>query len=150
MKFTNPCLTHVGAFTEGGTNKVYLYLEYQYTDRDGNVHQYILPKVEIPIPTKQIPIIKYVEEVPFTFGQKIKEKMIIPIIEQYLPLHPGDVDIELETGQIVRHQTPYYDRIIKWNDDRKEMTQEEIEQKLGYKVKIITDKEESNGFYCNY
>ena len=144
MKFTNPCLTHVGAFTEGSTNKVYLYLEYQYTDQEGNVHQYILPKVEIPIPTKQIPIIKSVEEVPFTFtfGQKIKEKRIIPIFERYLPLHSGDIDIELENGQIFHCQVPYFDRVIKWNDDRKEMTQEEIEQKLGYKVKIITDKEE--------
>lgn len=142
MKFTNPCLTHVGAFTEGSTNKVCLYLEYQYTDRGGNVHQYILPKVEIPIPTNQIPVIKHVEEVPFTFGQKPIGKWTIPIVEQYLLLHPGDIDIELETGQIVQHQTICCDRVIKWNDDRKEMTQEEIEQKLGYKVKIVTDKEE--------
>lgn len=142
MKFEKPCLTHVRAFTEGGTNKVYLYLEYQYTDRDGNVHQYILPKVEIPIPTKQIPIIKSVEEVPFTFGQKIKEKWIIPIFERCLPLHPGDINIEFETGQIFQCQAPYCDRVIKWNDDRKEMTLSDIEQILGYKVKIITDKEE--------
>lgn len=127
MKFTNPCLTHVGAFTEGSTNKVYLYLEYQYTDRKGNVHQYILPKVEIPIPTNQIPIIKSVEEDRslfnnLRFSQKTIEQWLIPLVERYLPLHPGDIDIELETGQIFRHRTPYCDRVIKWNDDRKEMT----------------------------
>lgn len=138
MKSPNLCLTHVGAFTEGSTNKVYLYLEYQYTDLGGNVHQYILPKVEIPIPINQIPIIKSVEE--DLFGRKPIEKWVIPIVENYLPLHPGD--IELETGRIFQYQVPVCDRIIKRNDDRKEMTQEEIEQKLGYKVKIITDKEE--------
>lgn len=140
MKIANPCLTHVSAFTEGSTNKVYLYLEYQYTDLRGNVHQYILPKVEIPIPINRIPVVQSIEE--DLFSRKTIEKWLIPIVEQYLPLHPGDIDIELETGQIFQHRAFYCDRVIKWNDDRKEMTQEEIEQKLGYKVKIITDKEE--------
>lgn len=135
MKFPNPCLTHVSAFTEGGTNKVYLYLEYQYTDLGGNVHQYILPKVEIPIPTNRIPVIQSIEE--DLFSQKTIEKWLIPIVEQYLPLHPGDIDIELETGQIFQHQASYYDRVIEWNDVEKEMTLSDIERKLGYKIKII-------------
>ena len=135
MKFANPCLTHVGAFTEGSTNKVYLYLEYQYTDRWGNVHQYILPKVEIPIPTNRIPIIQSVEE--DLFSRKIEEQWVIPIIEPHLQLHPGDVDIELETGHIFQHRASYFDRVIKWNDDRKEMTLGDIERKLGYKIKIV-------------
>lgn len=133
MKFENPCLTHVGAFTEGSTNKVYLYLEYQYTDIKGNVHQYILPKVEIPIPTNRLPVTQSVEEDPF--GRKPIEKWLIPIDEQYLPLHPGD--IELETGRIFQHQVPVCDRIIKRNDDRKEMTLSDIERELGYKIKIV-------------
>ena len=135
MKFANPCLTHVGAFTEGGTNKVYLYLEYQCTDQEGNVHQYILPKVEIPIPTNQIPIIQSIDE--GLFSRKTTGKWIIPIVEQYLPLHSGDIDVELETGQICQYRAIYCDRIIKWNDDRKEMTLGDIERKLGYKIKII-------------
>lgn len=140
MKYTNPCLTHVGAFTEGSTNKVYLYLEYQYTDQEGNVHQYILPKVEIPIPINRIPVIRTIDE--DLFSRKTTEKWLIPIVEQYLPLHPGDIDIELETGQIFQHRASYCDRVIKWNDDRKEMTLSDIERKLGYKVKIVADKEE--------
>lgn len=135
MKFTSPCLTHVGAFTEGGTNKVYLYLEYQYTDLGGNVHQYILPKVEIPIPTNRLPVTQSVEEDPF--GRKPIEKWLISIDEQYLPLHPGDIDIELENGQIFHCRVPYCDRVIKWNDDRKEMTLSDIERELGYKIKIV-------------
>lgn len=133
MKFENPCLTHVGAFTDSGTNKVYLYLEYQYTDRDGNVHQYILPKVEIPIPTNRLPVTQSVEEDPFS--RKPIEKWLIPIDEQCLLVHPGD--IELETGRIFRHQVPVCDRIVKRNDDRKEMTLGDIERKLGYKIKIV-------------
>lgn len=138
MKFENPYLTHVSAFTEGGTNKVYLYLEYQYTDIKGNVHQYILPKVEMPIPTNHIPVIQSVEE-DLLRGQTI-EKWLIRIFEEYLPLHSGDIDIELENGQIFHCQVPYCDRVIKWNDDRKEMTLSDIERELGYKIKIVGEE----------
>lgn len=111
--------------------EVYLYLIYQYTDKIGNRKQLTIPRVKLPLRTDRLPSIRVDE----TIGPpSMREYYYIRVLDDKLPILPMKGFADPGDDPCIK------DQVIKYAV--KEMTQEEIEQELGYKVKIITDKEE--------
>ena len=98
-----------------------LDLKYEYTDKIGNVHEYVITKVQLFLYSNPINI----EGKFVTFSDSCNNSRIINV---------GYGDVVLFEDSTIK------DRIIKYAI--KEMTIEEIEKKLGHKVKIVGEKGE--------
>lgn len=105
----------------------YLKLVYRYEDKDG-IHELTIPQVEFP------------------FGNRLNLKHIY---ETNPALRRVSIRLctEGDVANVYLHDTKssdgmvyYLDRIIKHKP--KKMTIEEIEKKLGYKIKIVSRKKE--------
>lgn len=105
----------------------YLQLVYQYEDEVG-IHELIIPQVEFP------------------FGNRLNLKHIY---ETNPALRRVSIRLctEGDVANVYLHDTKsddgmvyYLDKIIKYKP--KKMTIEEIEQKLGYKIEIVSGKKE--------
>lgn len=105
----------------------YLQLVYQYEDTDG-IHELTIPQVEFP------------------FGNRLNLKHIY---ETNPALRRVSIRLctEGDVANVYLHDTKsddgmvyYLDKIIKYKP--KKMTIEEIEQKLGYKIEIVSSKKE--------
>lgn len=119
------------------SGEVFLYLIYRYVDKVGNRRELTIPRVKLPLRSDQIPSIRIDET--FALPSMREYSYYIRLQDNQLPICPFEgfstsVDMtEVKDPCII-------ERVIEYAV--KEMTQEEIEQKLGYKVKIVTDKEE--------
>lgn len=109
-------------FQENG--KFYLKFIYEYEDMNG-VYELTLPKVELPIDVKNIPKI---EEDCDLSSVMIRKNYIVFGKNNVLWLQPD------------KKQHVYYLKLLE--DKRVELTMEEIEKRLGYKIKIVNDKED--------
>lgn len=119
------------AMVDEKSGEVYLYLIYQYTDKVGNRIQLTIPRVELPFRTDQIPSIRVDETIgPLSMREY---SYYIRILDDKLPVLPMKGFAEPGDNPCIMEQVIEY--------AVKEMTQEEIERELGYKVKIVTDKE---------
>lgn len=105
----------------------YLKLVYEYEDSYG-IHELTIPQVEFP------------------FGNRLNLK---PVYEANPALRRCSIRLctEGDVANVFLHNTKtddgfmyYTDKIIKYKP--KKMTIEEIEQKLGYKVEIVSSKKE--------
>ena len=105
----------------------YLHLVYQYEDEVG-IHELTIPQVEFP------------------FGNRLNLKHIC---ETNPALRRVSIRLctEGNVANVYLHDTKssdgmvyYLDRIVKYKP--KKMTIEEIEQKLGYKIEIVSSKKE--------
>ena len=105
----------------------YLQLVYQYEDEVG-IHELTIPQVEFP------------------FGNRLNLKHIY---ETNPALRRVSIRLctEGDVANVYLHDTKssdgmvyYLDRIVKYKP--KKMTIEEIEQKLGYKIEIVSSKKE--------
>lgn len=119
------------------SGEVFLCLVYQYMDKVGNRKELTIPRIKLPFRTDQIPFVCMDETLaPLSMREY---DYYIQLQDRKLPICPfkgfsTSVDMtEVKDLYVI-------DRVIEYAV--KEMTQEEIEQKLGYKVKIVTDKEE--------
>lgn len=123
----NARLKYCGAYTEKDSECVFLKLIYDYEDTEG-LHRVIFPKVSTTFTTRYIPIISREEmfdiEPILTFEQSGNE---FPILNAKVKEFDIDDDVY------------FADKLIKPNT--KEMTIEDIEKELGYKVKIVNKKE---------
>lgn len=100
---------------------VTLDLTYEYTDKIGNVHEWVITKVPLFLFSNPIDIEgKYI-----SFSDSCHNSRTINV---------GYGDVVLFEDSIIK------DKIIKYAT--KEMTIEEIEKKLGHKVKIVGKKGE--------
>ena len=114
-------------FREG--DEWFMHLEYEYEDNRGK-HLVTLPKVDFPCSLKYTPNVDFYNCM-VTLG--LKELAYIQISES-LDLHEDNVTDPLTNKTI----NAFYTDIIvepKIHD----LTLEEIEKKLGYKVRIVTD-----------
>ena len=87
---------------EFGNNRVYLYLKYEYKDDNGNTHNRIYPKVELPIRDDKFPEV-YQEDI--TLCKYIpKRRFYIPLLEG-LTLHETNIvtDDEKEKAIVVEN-----------------------------------------------
>lgn len=115
---------------------IYVKLAYIYDDENGT-HKMIIPKVRTGLRSDNLPILyNHIEEIG-----------VIPILEIEFPPHYGtffklEKEIVPEFKSDTKGEKVYIaDKLIK-PKEVKEMTLEEIEKKLGYKVKIVNKGKE--------
>lgn len=131
MSKSNAELSDIIPFKEDGD--WYLKLIYKYEDEKGK-HTVAIPKAAIPFCQRYIPRIN----VPQSYSLSSEN----PYIEcsDSMPLH--DSVFELATERGVKNKGFYFDIITEYAV--KEMTLDEIENKLGHKVKIINKEDKEN------
>lgn len=112
----------------------HLELTYAYEDEKGE-HNVIFPDVQCPFPTSAVP---FPDTTPHAIGIFIRScDYSIPGLEE-IPLDIGYCRLAQESG--ITDQAYVFDIITKYFT--REMTIEEIEKKLGYKVKIVSKESE--------
>ena len=111
----------------------YMELQYEYEDKSG-VHRRYYPKVEFPFFCGKLPT----EE--FSSGCFGRDELTISLFTDKVVVFRGNFSNPM-TGQIMS-DVCVIDNLIK--PAFHEMTIEEIEKELGYKIKIV-NKENSNG-----
>jgi len=104
--------------------RYYLGLTYEFEDAQENVHEVYISRVPLPIYDQGIPEIKC--KSVYTMGSYINAGESIDV---------GYGDVNLPSDYVL------IDTIVKY--EIKEMTLEEIEKELGYKVKIVGKEEKS-------
>lgn len=102
--------------------KYYLGLTYEFEDAQENVHEVYISRVPLPIYDQGIPEIKC--KSVYTMGSYINAGDSIDV---------GYGDVDLPSDYVLT------DTIVKYGV--KEMTLEEIEKELGYKVKVVDRKD---------
>ena len=122
-------LADITPFKENGF--WYLKLVYKYENQIGK-HTVVIPKASLPFAQGIIPNIDI--RPPYDYDTR---RYII--CSDTMTLYDSVCDIAIERG--LTEKSCYFDIITEYNT--REMTLDEIEKELGYKVKII-NKEESN------
>ena len=139
MNRINAELSSIVPFKEDGF--WYLKLVYKYEDEKGNKHTAIIPKAVIPFQQRGLPYINRLQPYSQT-GSKITRSLSeLPYINcsDSMPLHDSICDLAIERG--IKEPGCCFDIITEYAS--REMTLDEIEKELGYKVKII-NKESDN------
>ena len=121
-------LDSIAPFKEDGI--WYLKLVYKYENNMGK-HTVVIPKASLPFPQLTLPNID---------GRGSYNVNHYMICSDMITLHSSTCDLAIERG--VTEQSCYFDIVTKYST--REMTIDEIEKELGYKVKIINKKETSN------
>lgn len=111
------------------TGDWHLELTYAYEDKKGE-HRVIFPDVQCPFPTQAVP---FTDTAPRSCGFC---GFSIPGLE-HIPLNKGSCRLAQESG----NTEPAYAFDIITNYFTRDMTIEEIEQELGYKVNIVSKEE---------
>ena len=106
-----------------GTQKFYLDVTYEYVDSEENRHEINFPKIELSIMTDRFPVLNN----SFCSDRSC-------LIKDTIDIGFGELNLLRNSENIFAT-----DRIVEYSC--KEMTIEEIQEKLGYKVKIIDKKE---------
>lgn len=122
------------------TGDWHLELTYAYEDKKGE-HHVIFPDVQCPFPTQAIPFpaqaILFPDTTLHAVGIHLRScGFSIPGLEQ-IPLNMGSCQLAQERG----NTEPAYAFDIITNYFTRDMTIEEIEKELGYKVKIVSKEE---------
>ena len=121
----------------GKCDNWFMRLVYSYEDEKG-VHKVIFPKVEFPFPTLSIPIQSNEDLSDRHYcgtGVKISSNPCMFISP--LPI----IKLQKDTDRLAKSRgidTPNYAFDIVTEPAVHEMTLDEIEEKLGYKVKIVS------------
>lgn len=128
MKYANCHLKNAEVCFEDGTP--YLKLVYEYEDKKGT-HELTFPRVQFPFSLNS-------PEVLFNDSPH----PALRNVALALALHDDYAKICLYDTKSDDGMVYFTDKITKYKPQ--EMTLEEIEKKLGYKVKIVSDKKENN------
>ena len=131
MDKNNVELSDIIPFKENGN--WYLKLIYKYEDEKGK-HTVAIPKAAIPFGQRYIPRI----DVPPSCRWSSEN----PYIECSDSMLLYDSTFELATERGVKNKGFYFDVITEYAV--KEMTLDEIEKELGYKVKIVNKEHKEN------
>lgn len=124
-------------FTDDG--RWYLKLIYKYEDNTGNKHTVVIPKASIPFSQEGCP---YINNKPDYLDNKSMLNRPYINCDDSILLYEAVCDLASERG--VETPAYYFDIITEYAS--REMTLDEIEKKLGYKVKIINkEKNDGNG-----
>lgn len=100
-----------------GTKQFYLSLTYIYQDNKKNIHKLDIPKINLLLENPSLDLSLF----------------------NYPKIDFGDMNFVIEKNEKGEILT---DKIIKYHCE--EMTIEEIQEKLGYKIKIVDKKEKKN------
>lgn len=127
----NVVLKERKVFEEG--NRLYLKLVYEYED-DHGVYELIIPKIDLEIRTDLLPTIE--NNYPWT-GPITLELYKIRLGSNIFDLLLSDVAVKKNGETLTCEKAAYVVNTLK--EKRKEMTIAEIEKKLGYKVKLVSE-----------
>jgi hypothetical protein len=108
----------------------YLKLIYKYEDKNGK-HTVVIPKTSIPFSQRYLPVIRSLP----SYNEYLLEPPYI-VCRDSMMLYKSTCDLASERG--VKEPAYYFNIITEYAT--KEMTLDEIEKELGYKVKIINKK----------
>lgn len=122
MAKKNVELSSIVPFKEDG--RWYCRLVYNYENVDGK-HKFVIPKAIVPFNQSSLPLI----------NSYYKCALEGPYIDCYssMPLYKSPCTLALERG--IKEPGYFFDIVTEYA--KKEMTLDEIEKELGYKVKII-------------
>ena len=120
-------LSNIVPFKDG--KSWYLKLIYKYEDEKGK-HTVVIPKVAIPFSQRCLPHITNL-----TFYDHLLSRPYINCIDDKMPLYESVCTLASEQG--IKDPRCYFDIITEFAT--REMTLDEIEKELGYKVKIINN-----------
>ena len=136
MGKNNAELTSITPFKED--DRWYLKLIYRYEDKVGK-HTVVIPKAELPFVQTSVPYPN--SRIPyFPNSQFALEHPYIDCGDS-MPLHEAVCALAIERG--AENPACYFDIITEYTS--REMTLDEIEKELGYKVKIINKEKKNNG-----
>ena len=107
----------------------YLKLIYKYEDDKGK-HTVVIPKAAIPFSQRSLP---YITNVTFYNREDLLARPYMNCIYDKIPLYESVCTLASELG--IKDPNCYFDIITEFAT--REMTLDEIEKELGYKVKII-------------
>ena len=113
----------------------YMRLIYGYEDEKGK-HEVVFPKVHLPIPTVSVPV-PLTNEIVSCTGWFCSDGRYIPGLDQ-IPVYEDTWHGAVLKG--VKEAAYVFDIIT--NPAVQELTVEEIEKRLGYKVKIVCKENE--------
>lgn len=126
---------HILTTWKSDDRNYYAKLEYDYEDHIGNLHHMLIPKIELPFVTSNI----YMDKSMYW-------PSIDPLHREDPILKVGSYEFRLKSLKCVpeapEKEVYMVDRIIK-KAPPKEMTLSEIEEKLGYSVKIVSEKNDT-------
>ena len=122
-------------FTDDG--RWYLKLVYKYEDKRGK-HTVVIPKAAIPFVQTSVPYVN--SQIPYFPNSQFALEHPYITCNDSMPLHEAVCSLASERG--AEEPACYFDIITEYAS--REMTLDEIEKELGYKVKII-NKEKSDG-----
>ena len=135
LKAENVKLVDATAYQdENGT--WYMGLRYRYEDESG-IHERYYPKVEFPFFCGKLPPEEFSSD---RFG---RDELTISLFTNEVAVFRGNF-LNPVTGRMM-HDVCIIDNLVKPAAPAHEMTIEEIEKELGYKIKIIK-KENSNEY----
>lgn len=122
MAKTNVELISIVPFKEDG--RWYCRLVYKYEDVTGK-HRFVIPKAIVPFNQSSLPLI----------NSYYKCALDTPYIDCYnsMPLCKSLCTLAQEQG--IKEPAYFFDIVIEYGN--REMTLDEIEKELGYKVKIV-------------
>lgn len=123
-----PKLTDIIPFKDGAN--WYLKLIYKYVDEKGK-HAIVIPKATLPFPQKGLPSITWMKH---DISNDLIRRPYINCNDS-MTLYKSDCVLAKARG--VKDPYYYFDIITEFAPKPKEMTLDEIEKELGYKVKII-------------
>ena len=132
MNEDNVELYSIIPFKEDG--RWYLNLIYKYEDGIGK-HTVVIPKASLPFNQQRLPIIRSSP----SYNEYFLERPYIDCGDSIM-LYKSTCDLAIERG--VKEPAYYFNIITEYAT--KEMTLDEIEKELGYKVKIV-NREERKG-----
>lgn len=132
MNNDNAELTSITPFKED--DLWYLKLIYKYENENGK-HTVVIPKASIPFNQQCLPIIRSSP----SYNECLVEYPYIECRDSMI-LHKSTCDLAIERG--VKEPAYYFNIITEYAT--KEMTLDEIEKELGYKVKIVNKKKGKN------
>lgn len=151
-------LKDISTYEENG--RFYMRLTYVYKDDKGNEHTRIYPKIDFPVDmSEDLPIMlpdfihssifeardpKVLYGEVFVHTGSVSVPANVDIVERVGPgpLKKPVPDISTDISRYNRFDDVYFADYIS-RPCIKEMTLEEIEKKLGYKVKVVSGKEET-------
>lgn len=128
MDKNNAELTSIISFKEN--DRWYLKLIYTYEDKKGK-HMVVIPKAAVPFAQERVPYVN--NQIPYFPNSQFALDRPYITCNDSMPLYEAASGLASERG--VKTPACYFDIITKYAT--REMTLDEIEKELGYKVKII-------------
>ena len=123
-------------FTDDG--RWYLKLVYKYEDKRGK-HTVVIPKAAVPFSQGCVPYVH--SQIPYFPNSQFALEHPYIDCQDSMPLHEAVCALAIERG--AEEPAYYFDIITEYTS--REMTLDEIEKELGYKVKIINKEKKNNG-----